>query len=192
MCKTRVQISFDDGCSAQYKWARWMAEADVPGVFYVCPGLLDGFDTLSLETLEKIAALGHRIGNHTWGHEAPSKQTWPVVLESIQRCQKWLDERGWDGQALALTYGSRGGGWLEVGVCELHAQGFVTRDVRFVGEPIGMSHAALLLGTSDSVVVPGVDNYFYAHGNHETTDDAFCAFLQEMVDARDAGKLTFF
>lgn len=190
--KTRVHLSFDDGCAAQYKWARWMAEADVFGTFYVCPGLLDGFDTLAVETLEKIALLGHRIGNHTWKHESPTTYTWPVVVESVHKCRDWLDKRGWDGHALALTYGSRGGRWTDAGVQELQSQGFVVRDVRLTDEVIDTRAAALSITTGDVVVMRDADNYFYAHGNCETSDNVFCEFLDKLVNARDAGQITFF
>ena len=191
MSITRLGLSFDDTRSAQYKWARWLKEVGIMATFYVSPGQLGGFNNLTLATLDAVQALGHRIGNHTWGHECPKRNGLDATWESIERTREWLEARGADGKALALPYGSRGGEWSEEWIAAKVAEGWSVRDVRGADEPCDRfqwSAAVELTSQLMPLLRAGEDNYVYAHGNTELVDIVFVAYANRVLAGLTAGE----
>jgi len=175
-----IDISFDDGLIDQLKWGRYMQAVGLQGTFYVCPGLVGTPGRLSEEHLKMLADWGHRIAGHTWGHETPQGVGVGGVVESCQRAREWLVARRWDGDAMALTFGTRAGvGWTTEALAALAAQGFkALRDTRFKSERSDLYAPRIAaLELPDAMAVTLGFNAFYFHSNRNTTDEALTLFL---------------
>ncbi|MBS2018592.1 MAG: polysaccharide deacetylase family protein [Deltaproteobacteria bacterium] len=85
-----VTFTFDDGPFPETTPAvlRVLAKNKIRGTFFVIGRYLDGDDTrarASRATLEKVAAAGHLIGNHTYDHASLTSVSHTQVLEEIDR-----------------------------------------------------------------------------------------------------------
>lgn len=186
-------ISFDDSLVSQLKWARTMWKLGLQGVFYISPGRLGkrpdlqrGEWFLTKDHVKEIASCGHLVGNHTWDHEAPRKNTPQEVLESIKKAAEWLEIEGYSPSFLALPWGVRGGGWTAEALEGLKGAGYILRDVAFEGERDRLLPSAL--ESTALGLAPG-ENLRYFHGNRNTPDDQMARFLYHVASLRDKGEL---
>ncbi len=69
----KFAISFDDGFSDQYKWARFLHSCGIQGTFYINPFYVGYPLQLTLDQLKRMHdEWGHVIANHFWIHNAPA------------------------------------------------------------------------------------------------------------------------
>lgn len=85
-----VTLTFDDGPFPETTPTvlRILAKQKIHATFFVIGRYLDGDDTRAREsrkTLEKVAAAGHLIGNHTYDHVSLTSVSHTQVLEQIDR-----------------------------------------------------------------------------------------------------------
>jgi hypothetical protein len=172
---TPTNISFDDGLVEGLKWGRTAAAYGLQCTFYVCPGLLGrpflnrpNRFCMTERHVEMLAGMGHLIGNHTMRHEAPCSHSWIVVVDSIEDAGEWLDDRGYLGQLLALTYGSVGGHWTPDQVRSLHQTGYTVRDFFPENE------------RCDPLMSPTEQRTF--HGNYSTRDQDIAWFFANVAE----------
>ena len=194
-----VNLSFDDSLVDQLKWARTMQVLGLKGTFYISPGRLEKrvqqvapggrYEVyLTEEHVNRLAAMGHCIGNHTWDHEAPATHSGAEIEDSIMRAEEWLTTRGWGGGLLALPYGVRGGKWDDTTLQQLLTRGWQLRDVRFSATELRTLPAAWesTEWPAEGAVSPDLR---YFHGNHNTTDEQMAKFLFSVASDVKEGKV---
>lgn len=86
-----VTLTFDDGPFPETTPAvlRILAKNKIHATFFVIGRYLDGDDdraSQSRATLEKVAAAGHLIGNHTYDHASLTSVSHTQVLDEIDKC----------------------------------------------------------------------------------------------------------
>ena len=118
-------ITFDDGLKSTVKAARIMKEQEVPGCFFVCPGIVGQTDPVALrrfcesrqmlyesdefvswEDLEQMKSLGHEIGSHTVTHPNLAAVSVDVATEELQRSREILSTRFGKVDHFAWPYGT--------------------------------------------------------------------------------------
>lgn len=184
----KVGISFDDTVMDQLRWARGMRRLGILGTFYITPSRLGEPTFLSEEHVARIASWGHQIGNHLWDHIYPKSHPWDEVLQAIELARQWLDDRGYEGNLLALPNGVNGGGWTPEQLRELEGKGFSLRDVRSAEEgPMERSLPSALEWPGPlNFDYDGLDLRYF-HGSYNTNDDEFVELLRSLQAAKANG-----
>lgn len=182
---TTVAISFDDGFSEQFDWAKELHRRNIVGTFYINPSIIGHRGNLNVSQLNEMHDdMHHTIANHLWAHEAPLKgATLDVIVTSLKRATVWLNEKGFDdgSDLVALPYGSGGGCWLEKEIHELAKHCKQVRDVTITG--LNFLDAHRFVSACESSGFSCVKNKLvlhYFHGHHRTSDDEFIRFLNSL------------
>ena len=182
---TKVAISFDDGWSEQFNWAKELYRLNIIGTFYINPSIIGHRDSLDVSQLKEMHdGMNHMIANHLWGHEAPlNGATLADVLVSLNMTKEWLTEKGLgDGSdLLALPYGSGGGQWLDKEILELAKYCEQIRDVTLTGvnelnahKFVGATESSGFSCSKDKLIL------HYFHGHIKTSDEEFTRFLNSI------------
>lgn len=102
-----VALTFDDGPGEHTDaLLDMLAEYDARATFYVLGSLVGEFP----EPLERMAAEGHELGNHTWKHDDLASLSGEAVKEDIERTNEAVREvTGSDPLTLRPPYGSLNG-----------------------------------------------------------------------------------
>jgi len=67
--KKPVMITFDDGWSSQYQYAKPLLDQyGFKATFFVYPSRLRGGTFMSQAQVRKLSQAGHSVGSHTWNH----------------------------------------------------------------------------------------------------------------------------
>ncbi|MGN8171584.1 polysaccharide deacetylase family protein [Agrobacterium cavarae] len=91
-----VSFTFDDvPCTALSAGAKILEENGVRGTFYIAGGLLNRVEPdrniISEEGCRELAAAGHELGCHTFGHEIVHTLSGPALRENLTRNGVLLD-----------------------------------------------------------------------------------------------------
>lgn len=183
---TAVAVSFDDGLSEQFGWAKELYNRDIIGTFYINPSTIGQERILSLEQLREMHDdMHHIIANHLWAHEAPRYgATLKTAIKSLIRAANWLQDGGFvDGcDLVALPYGSYGGDWLSRDMLALLYRCNQIRDVTRTGlNDIDDSKFVSACEKNKFSYVNGRLILHYFHGYHKTLDVEFKSFLDSLT-----------
>lgn len=186
---SRITISFDDGLLTQFKWARGLYRYEIPATFYINPFFIGFGNYLSLDQLKQMKDWGHVIANHLWLHESPATVSMDVILGNYAMAGEWLDKHGFeDGSTLvALPYGSIGGRWTEEHISTMLEYCDQIRDVRFDHDTAFNEYGSKVIKAIESTkLVLAEDKLIchYFHGNHNTSDENFVAFLDDVITSK--------
>lgn len=198
-----LNLTFDDGLTDQFKWARGMHYGKLRGTFYVNPSTIGDEGHLTFPQLRKMHdEWNHVIANHMWKHGGGMDMTPDEAVESIQKTDAWLVENDFpEGVGiLAFPYGLGGGRWGD----HLRKMSDAVRQIRDVGES-GINDFELpceyVIAQYDSVpeAFDMLNNlelekeaHIYAllfHRNPVTFDPYFLKLLNRICELRDEKKL---
>ncbi|MES2356085.1 MAG: polysaccharide deacetylase family protein [Pseudomonadota bacterium] len=101
-----VIVTFDDGYQDNYHAAMLMREANIPGTFFICTGIVGTsgcfpkdtrmgrrLPTLSWEQIQEMADWGFDIANHSVTHIEMGSASPEVCLAEIQKASQDLSEK---------------------------------------------------------------------------------------------------
>lgn len=109
-----VMLTFDDGWSNQYDYAVPLLEKyGMHATFFLYPKVLHGGSFMTRAQVSKLAAAGHDMETHTWGHspvQARSKETTDAFVARVDKMLEpaadWIvDAAGREPVAFAYPYG---------------------------------------------------------------------------------------
>jgi peptidoglycan/xylan/chitin deacetylase (PgdA/CDA1 family) len=85
-----IALTFDDGPNVAWtpKLLEILASHEVRATFF----LLGGRAKAEPELVQRMAAAGHVIGNHTWSHPNLARSSSQVIREELKRTQQMLEQ----------------------------------------------------------------------------------------------------
>ena len=186
MSLKKLNLSFDDGLKDQYKWARGLYRFGYKATFFINPSRFGHAGFLKLDWLKKMHdEWGHIIANHLWTHECPAQVDMSILIRNFHYAAAWLVKHGfgdgWD--LVSIPFGSLGGGWTDEHINVLLEHCSLIRDVSLDGDMMykGGKRIYAYESTIPLPVGEGIAARYF-HGNHNTFDKDFVAFLNYMKD----------